>query len=332
MSLYTADSNLVAFKFESGTYGSASGTGQWVGLITEHTPSDEENIQQIRYTGTSTRNVGMQINTTKDYEGTLTFHPQNFRMFGFALGSTIDSGSPSPYTHTISELNSDGTYAFTSGTNQKFPSFTIVDVQKGQVDGQHLIRTYKGCVANTLNWTASQGEPVSCELGWIAQSLLIGSKTTDIPTISDEDTSRPYIWSDTQVHLPSGTTITEVTEVSWSIDNGAERRHYDNGSKVIDNVTPLNRTYDVSLTLDANSTWGKTIQEQYWQGGSEFNMMLENVISAGSEQGFMIMSGCKVTGFDSPSPNEGIDEYSITITPNNTIINTDDLIFKHNPW
>lgn len=332
MSLYTADQNQVCFKFESGAYGVASGAGQWIGLVTDHSPSDEENVQMIKYTGTSSRNVGIQINTSKDYEGTVTFHPQNFRMFGFALGSTVDSGSPSPFNHVISELDNDGSYAFTSGTNHNFPSFTIVDVQKGQTDGQHLVRTYKGCIANTLSWTASQGEPVTCELGWIAQSLEIGSQLTDIPTIADEDTSRPYIWSDTQVHLPSGTNITEVTEASWSIDNSAERRHYDNGSKVIENVTPLNRTYEVSLTIDANSTWGKVIQEQYWQGGSEFNMMLENVISAGSEQGFIIMSGCKVTGFESPSPAEGIDEYSVTITPTSTFIETDDLLEKHNPY
>ncbi len=331
MSLYISDQNLVALRFESGTYANPSGTGQLISLVTDHSPSEEENVQQIRYTGTSSRNTGIQINTSKDYEGTISFHPQNFRMFGFALGSTVDSGA-GPYNHVISELNSDGSYAYTSGTNHNFPSFTVVDVQKGQTDGQHLVRTYKGCIANTLNWTASQGEPVTCELGYIAQSLEIGSKTTDIPTIADEDTTRPYIWSDTQVHLPSGTNVTEVTEVAWSIDNGAERRHYDNGSKVIENVTPLNRTYEVSLTMDANSTWGKTIQEQYWQGGSEFNMMLDNVISAGSEQGFMIMSGCKVTAFESPSPSEGIDEYSVTITPTETIIDTDDLLAGHNPW
>ena len=127
MSLYVADQNLVAMKFESGTYGVASGAGQWIGLVTDHSPSDEENIQQIRYTGTSSRNVGIQINTAKDYEGTLTFHPQNFRMFGFALGSTVDSGTAgSPFNHVISEINSDDTYAFTSGTNTCFPSFTLV--------------------------------------------------------------------------------------------------------------------------------------------------------------------------------------------------------------
>ncbi len=331
MGIFLADQNAVVFQFESGTYAEPSGNGKWIGLVTDHTPTDEENIQQIRYTGTNNRNVGIQINTAKDYEGTITFHPQSFKMFGFGLGSVVDSGSPSPYAHVLSELNSGSTYAFTSGTNTNFPSITIVDSKKSpNGDGFHQVRSYKGAVINSLSFTASQGEPVVSELNYMAQNLALGSKLTDIPSIDDEDTTRPYIWSDVQMHLPSGTKIKEVTELSWSLNNNLERRHYDNGSKVVDNLTPINRDYELTLTLDANSTWGKTLYETYWQGGSSFNTMIEAVISAGSEQGFFIMSGCKVTAFESPSPAEGINEYSVTITPTNCIINTDDLIEKHN--
>ena len=332
MSIYVADQNTVCFQFESGTYAEPTGSKYWVGLVTDHSPSEEENVVNLRYTGTSSRNVSQFISTSKDYGGTMTFHPQNFRMFGFALGSTVDSGSPSPYNHIISEINSDDSYAYTSGTNTNFPSFTIIDSKKGQADGEHFVRTYKGCVVNSLSFAASQGEPAVCELEYFAQNLSNGSKTTDIPTISDEDTTRPYIWSDTQVHLPSGTKINEVMDVAWTVNNNVERRHYDNGSRVVDNLIPTARDYEVSLTLDANSTWGKTIEESYWQGGSTFNMLIEGVILAGSEQGFFAMSGCKVTNFEAPSPSEGINEFSITINPENCVINTDDLVEKHNPW
>ena len=86
--------------YESGTYANPSGTsGNWLGLVTSFSPSDEENVKTIRYTGTSSRNAAMLINTAKDYDGTITYHPQDFRMFGFAFGSIVDSGSPSPYHH-----------------------------------------------------------------------------------------------------------------------------------------------------------------------------------------------------------------------------------------
>jgi len=332
MALYVSDNNTVVFQFESGTYATPSGGNHWLGLVTDHSPADNENIVTVRYAGQSNRNAGQFINTSKDYEGDITFHPQSFRMFGFALGSVVDSGSPSPYNHLISELNSDGNYAYISGANHNFPSFTIIDSRKGQADGFHEIRTYKGCVVDSLEWDIKQGAPDEVKLKYMAQNRTYASGTADLPTIADEDTSRPYIFSDTQIHLPSGTTINEVTDAKITIKNNLNKRHYDNGSKVVDNFTPINRDYEVSLTVDANSTWGKTIQEQYWQGGSVFNMMIEKTISAGSEQGFMIFSGCKVSDFKSPSKTEAINEYSITIMPQTCTVDTNDLIEKYNPW
>lgn len=333
--IFVADQNKVLFRYESGTYATPSGeSGLWMGLVTDHTPSDSENVVSVRYTGTSNRNVGQQINTTKEYEGTITYHPQDFRMFHLALGSVVDSGSPSPYTHVISEVNSDSIYAFTSGTGrtQNFASFSVTDSKKGISDGEHQVRTYNGCVVDNLSFNVSQGDLANCELGYIAQSLTVGSKTTDILPTADEDTTRPYLWSDIKLHKPSGTVLDKVIDMKWSINNNVERRHYDNGSKVVDNLTPGNREYELTITMDANSSDADTLYNDNWQSGTEFNSMFECVISADSEQGFIIMSGCKVTSFESPSPSEGINEYSITVVPETCIINTDDLIEKHNPW
>ncbi|MHA1402013.1 MAG: phage tail tube protein [Candidatus Heimdallarchaeaceae archaeon] len=330
-----SDQNQVVFFYESGTFGApltsgSRASGLWIGLVTEHTPTENENHITIRYAGTSDRNFGTIVQGPRDYEGTITYHPQDFRMFHFALGSCVDSGSPSPYAHTISELNSDGSYAFNDGI---FPSFTIKDSHKSSAgDGHHQIRTYKGCRVNTLSFNVANGEAVTCELSYIAQALEIGSKTSDIPAIYDEDTTRPYMWSDVKFHLPSGTVVKEVNELTWTINNNLERRHYVNGSRVVQDIVPTQREYEVTLTLDENNTWGQKLYEQYWQGGSEFNCMVEAVINAGSEQGFIIMSGCKITSFENPSPAEGINEYSVTITPKTCTIYSDDYIEKYNPW
>ena len=333
MAIYVSDTSQVVFMYESGTYATTSGTsGNWLGLVTDHSPTDNENVMTVRYTGTNSRNVGILINGAKDYEGTITYHPQDFRMFTFALGSVLDAGSPSPYTHAITESNSADGNAFTSGPSHPFISFTIKDSKKGAADGFHQVRTYNGCSVDSLSLTLSQGEAVVCELGYKAQSLTLGSKTTDIVNILDKDTSRPYIWSDFKFHLESGTVMNEVTDLSLTITNNLEGRHYDNGSKVINSLIPTNRDYELSLTLDANSTWGKTLYEQYYQGGSEFNCMIEGVISAGSEQGFIMLSGCKISSFESPSPSEGINEYSLTAIPTSCNVNVDDLKLKYGAW
>ncbi|MCK5624941.1 hypothetical protein KAI04_03815 [Candidatus Pacearchaeota archaeon] len=333
MSLYIGDINKVLMITESGTYANPSGeSGTWLGLVGDHTPTEEENVTTIRYTGTSSRNPGMFVRGAQDFEGTISTNLQNFRMFGYAMGSIVDSGSPTPYAHAITEINSNDSWAFTSGANHNFPSFTVYDEHKGQSDGEHEIRKYRGAIINSITFNASQGEPVKSEINYIAQNKWTGSKTTDIVPIADEDTTRPYLWADVQLHLPSGTNITEVTEINWTLNNNIERRHYDNGSRVAENLTPINRDYELSITMDGNSTWGKTLQEQYWNGGSSFNCMIESVLSTGSEQGFIIMSGCRITSFENPSPAEGINEYSITIMPQSCNINTDDLIELHNPW
>jgi hypothetical protein len=321
--------------YESGTYATVSGTsGNWMGLVTNHTPKDEENVVQLRYTGTLSRGVGQMVNTIKNYGGTVTYYPQDMRMFNFALGSVVDSGSPSPYTHVISEVDSDSVYAYTSGTgrNQNFASFTIVDSKKGVSDGEYQVRKYNGCVVDSLSMKIANGEPVECELNYMAQSLTLGSKATDSPNIADEDTSRPYLWSDVKFHKPSGTVIDEVSDLSFSINNNLDRRHYDNGSKVVNNLTPLARDYEVTMTMDANSSDAMTLYETNWQNGTAFNAMIEMIISAGSEDAFVVMSGCKITSFESPSPSEGVNEYNITFVPANVTINSNDLIEKYTPW
>jgi hypothetical protein len=335
MALYIADDNKCLFMFESGTYANTSGTsGCWIGLVSNHSPKDEETVIQLRYTGTASRGVGQMLNTIKNYGGTITYNPQDMRMLSFALGSVVDAGSPSPYTHVISEVNSNNVYPYTSGTgrNQNFASFTIVDSKKGVSDGEYQVRKYLGCVVDSLSMTIAQGEPVECELNYFAQSLTLGSKSTDSPNTLDEDTSRPYLWSDVKFHKPSGTVVDEVSEISFTINNNLDRRHYDNGSKVVNNLTPLARDYEVTLTMDANSSDAMGLYEDNWQSGTTFNSMLEMSISAGSEDAFIIMSGCKITSFESPSPNEGVNEYNITFVPANVIINSNDLIQKYTPW
>jgi hypothetical protein len=336
MSIYTADQNQVVFLYESGTYGTASGTsGNWLGLVESNEPTLNENIIELRYTGTASRNVGQMTLGAEDVEGTLTYSPQDFRMLAFAMGSCLDAGSPSPYSHSLVELNGDGGYAYTSGANQltNFPSFTLVDSKKGRADGNHYVRTIKGCVIDEYTLTLAQGEPVKAEVAYKAQSMLIGSKTTDIPNIRDQDTSRPYVWSDGYFIVGSGlgSAITEATEVSFKVSNSVEPRHYVNGSRVAQAMVPTNRDYEVGLTIDGNTRWG-TLLTSYYQNGTQFNSILNMTISAGSEEGNIIMSGCEITEFTAPSPNEGINEFTLTIKPTSAIGKIDDLMQYYNPY
>lgn len=333
MSIYVSDQNKVLMLHESGTYANTSDTsGVWLGLVQSHDASENVNTQEIRYTGTASRNVGQFVNTSKDYEGALSLYPQDWRMLAFSLGSVVDAGSPSPYTHTISEANSGQRNYATSGTLSPFVSFSIHESKKGSVDGESFIRTYKGCVADSLTISASEGEPVSCEVAYKAQSVTLGSKTTDIINIASEDTSRPYVFSDCKLHLPSGTVIQTLKDFSFSVNNNTEVKHYLNGSQTAAIIVPTSRDYELSVTMDSDSTKHKALWETYFQDGGTFNTMLEISQSTGSEELFLIMSGCKLTEFSSPTPSEGIDEFSLTIKPQSVSANVNDFVERYNAW
>lgn len=326
MSIYVSDQNKVTFLYESGTYAVASGTsGNWIGLITSHEAEDAENMIEVRYTGTTNRNFGQLINGPKDYTGTITYHPQDWKMFYFALGSCVDT-SGTTTTHTISELNNDGRAVAYSDALNIMPSFTVVDSKKHPTDGFSHVRSYKGCVVNSLSLKASNGEILECELNYNAQSLVLGSKTSDIIPTLDEDTTRPYIWSDCILTV-GGTVMNEVNDINLTVENNNEVRHYVNGSKVAQAFVPTNRNYSLELTLDANSNWAKTLND-YYQEGSIFNVSLAATISA-TEKANFIMSGCKITEASLPSASEGIDELSCTIQPQSLIIAGSDAKFKY---
>jgi len=135
MSRYISDQNKTVFIHESGTYANSSGVGVWVGLVTSNEITTELNVNSIRYDGSTDRNVDTFVNGGEDHEGNLTYHPQDLRLLGFALGSVVDAGV-GPYTHTISEINSDDSWAYTSGTFNPFASFSIEESQ-GAFDGSN---------------------------------------------------------------------------------------------------------------------------------------------------------------------------------------------------
>jgi len=109
-------------------------------------------------------------------------------------------------------------------------------------------------------------------------------------------------------------------------------KHYDNGSATIALPIPENRDYELSASLDLDSENGKAFYEQYYKGGSEFNSMVEIVASAGSQEVFLTLSGCKVTDMPMPSAAEGLNTYDLTIVPKSVSASVNDLVEKYNAW
>lgn len=328
MGRFIADQNKVGFFYESGTYGSASGAMQWIGLVTDNSIDDEENIEQVRYTGTGTRNVDQHVRGVFDTGGTVTYHPQDFRMLGFALGSIVDSGT-GPYTHTLKETNTSDGNQFTSGTYCPFISFGIEDSQGGYTAGSNFKRTLNGCMVNSWEISMPETGLMECTLEYFAQQNTFSSGASSSVT---ENTTIPFVADMRKVHMPSGTVLEAVKDLTISINNNLERAHYSNGSRVSQAPIPMSREYEISLMQHGLSQRTKEHYSALYRGGSEFNMMVEVEdlsAGAGSRVAFMVFSGCRITAFDAGTPNEGADEQDLTIVPKTMSVQAIDTIASY---
>jgi len=305
---YLADQNRLVFYYEPDTYstGSNVGTPQWIGLVQDASHDETTNNISIRYQGSTDRNVDTFANGPIDYTGTFTYFPQDWKFLAFAVGQ-VDSGAlATAGSHMITETNSDD--IIYAGSTNSLLSFTLED-SKNLATGSNFIRTFGGCIVNTFGATFTQGAPVSCEVGYTVQTgrLCSGSITAATAT-----TTRPYMWSDSQLQIPSGTTYDNVTDFTFNVNNNLEGQHYVNGSREIKSPLPLNRDYELTATFVADDGNARTLYNHYISG-TTFNSMIQSIGNAGSI--FLVMSGCKVTDMDVPSPVEGMTEQTATIVP-----------------
>jgi hypothetical protein len=307
---YTGDQNQVCGLYESGTYASTSGTAFWFGMVQNHTVDEDMGVIPIRYAGQGDRNVGKFVDGPTTYTGTLEYFPQNWRMLKFALGSVHDNGSPSPFTHTYAEVdNVSGGVPEIAG--QLFPSFTIEDSHTS-ITGSNFVRTIGGCFVDNFNMTVSEGNPISCSLGYNAQDCDFSSGAkTSVTAV----TSVPFMWSHSRVQITSGTNLTNVKEFTLGINNNINMGNYVDNSRDIADGTPLNRDYEISMTLNADDETTKAYYDQYFLGGSEFNLIFSAVAVTDSGTVSMTFSGCKLIDMNAPTPNEGLNEQTLTIHP-----------------
>lgn len=326
---YFGDQNQSAFYYESGTYANISGGAHWIGMVTDHSPDEQENINRTRYQGTDSRNVSKFHKGPRDFDGTINYHPQDWKLLGYALGSIVDGGSPSPYTHTLKELDNRDLNPWTSGTRNPFPSLGFEVAQQAAGTGQNFLRNVRGAVVNVWTLQADQGEPISVDVNYMAQNITNSSGAKASVT---EASTRSYLWDDLSIEVPSGTSVENLKSLTFSVNNNLDRRHYMNGSVVAAEPAPQNRDYTLDLTVDGNSEQTKTFYQQYFQGGSTFNAMLNVIAEAGSRQIHITLSGCRLVDMDAPNPVEGTDEQTINIEPQSVSAVVDDTIELYAPW
>lgn len=313
---YISDQNKVVLLMESGTYGSASGLGMWPGQVMSNDIDESEGLIETRFLGGSSRDWLVMEQGPRDYKGKMTFRMQDLRMFAYAIGS-VTTTSGTNMTHAISEINNDVRQsAFTSGTLNPPLSFTMEDSKTVTGTGRNFIRTLNGCIPSKVAIKFKQNEPVTCDVDYIGQILTYSSGAT---TAVNSNSNRPYLWADATITL-GGSVLQTLKEGTLEIDTGVVAPHYANGSRVVGVPFLTNRNYTLDLTVDADSDPMKSFFEQFFLGGSSFNVTLDMNADVkagvtGSQHAIVAMSGCRLFKPVTPSPNEGVVEQTLTIRP-----------------
>ena len=111
-------------------------------------------------------------------------------------------------------------------------------------------------MVNSFELSVEEGGVAECSVNYISQGNNYSSGATTAVT---ESTTEPFKWQDFAFHLPSGNKLLGLKSLNLSVNNNLERRHYLNGSVVTEAPVPLNRDYEIGVTVDGNSQQTKGI-------------------------------------------------------------------------
>ena len=321
MGRFIADQNKVLLIQESGTYAFTSGTAQWIGQVTEHTVTDEENLIVTRYLGTTNRSFETTDNGPRNVNGTVTFFPQDMRLMFMGMGSIRDiSGTTATNSeHSVTQIDTNVTQnPFTSGTGDLDApfAFTLEDSKQSVGTGKNFVRTIRGCVPTSTTLTISQGEKVTVEVNYIGQTAVYTSGNT---TVLTENTDRSYLWSDATLTV-AGSVLQTVKEIVFEVNQNVEGPHYLNGSRDIAVPFPGNRDYTLTVTTDLDADEGDLLYDDLYKNNTIFNctLALDTQKSTGSQEAFFVFSGCRIVNTpDVGTALEGVNEATFEITPQN---------------
>lgn len=339
MARYSATQNSLVMFFESGTYANTSGNF-WPGLVQSNNIEPQEGTFSVRYLTGAGRGVDMFVQGPQLFKGTTTIKPQDFRMLAWAAGSCVDGGSPSPYTHVITPINNNVGTAFTSGPMNPFLSFAVEEYAVAPGTGTNSGKLIKGCVVDTYELEGEEGGELINTISWFGTS---GAYISGTPTAINNFiygsssigsiTDRNYIFSDVNLAIPSGTVYESLTKFKFTLKNNVINRPYLVGSRTYAPPMPDVRDLMLDVQFDSMSERNKTLYENYYQGGSDFNCILSVNALAGSRDTAIVLSGCRIMDtFNSPKNIEGINPDSFTVNAKTMNANVNDYIMRYNPW
>jgi hypothetical protein len=164
------------------------------------------------------------------YGLTTNIRLQTGQPFYWLMGAVSTTGSGTPYTHAISN-------------NNTVPSFSVEYV----IDSDHSHK-FLGCKLDSLEITLTQGQPVSANLSWVAESHSIDTS----PGSPSSRTLVPYEFHQlTTLTVNSVSYLADIRQATISMSNGLER-DYSLSSRDASSITEGVRECTMNLEIRAS--------------------------------------------------------------------------------
>lgn len=224
--------NTLVMATES-TFATAPSTGyNWVGVVEEFSPEENNNTDQRRSIGI--RAPFMLRQGQKEVDGSVSVALQNARLIAYALGvvDTVADTEGEFYTHTIRPVKAgEELPSVTAQNNNALLGFT---------------RNYVGGKVDTLTVTASVEEAVTAE----AELLFSHVEDTGItPATVIAEMQNYFMFYEGTVKI-NGASVANVTEFELEVSNGLERKFVLNGENRPARIEEGALEITSSLTMD----------------------------------------------------------------------------------
>lgn len=283
-------------------------------VVEDATLPDPEQEYMVQRVIGGTREVFQQEQGIRTLQGgSVPVVLQDGHPVAYAFGSDTVSGS-GPYTHTI-----------TAKQNGLPPSQTLEAAYFGRGGGADFVRTFQGCVPNSMDLEMNEDDELTASLDYYAMGVSTGSSPTTGVSVPSTD---PWLFSDSSSELSLfGTTFARFMDFTLSLENNLEEGRYiapDASHPTGDSRDPFEMTYgNAEYTLDATIVVedDSLYQELISPTSAGFEAVIEFERGASGDLFRITANGCRFESAPHSMPGEsGKIEVEVSMVPNTVTI------------
>lgn len=265
------------------------------------------------------REAFQQEQTTREYQsGDVPVVLQDGAPVAYALGADSVTGTAAPYTHTI-----------TAKQNDIPPSQTLEVAYFGRGGGTDMVRTFSGCVPNSMDLSMNNDDQLTATLEYWAMGVSLGSTPTTGVSVPS---TRPWLFSDASSQLSLfGTSFARFEDFTLSIQNNLVEGRYiapaadhpSGSARDPFDLTYGNAEYELDATLAIEDSALYSELTTPTSGGFTATIAFQR---GGSGNSFTITcTGCQITEAPHTVPGDASKiEVDVTIVPSSVSIAVED--------